>query len=424
MRSAGRREQRGQTLVIVALGMVAFFGFLGLALDGASAYLAQQDLQRDADLAAISGTWAYYHDAYQQSDTYGSVVSGMAAANQAVDTSLAANGYSGAPRTVTAINAAGTEVDTSGCPTPGPTCPQDGEVRGVRVHLSKVLPTQILQSVGVGNPTIAATAGAELGPNTGARHEVPLLVQNFNAAQSLPRVTAYGPGGCDPAPGDGVRYPLGPGCRPSTRGTWPDGQLLSLEPAWGGGAHPELGAWAAAPKTSFFLLHDPATTEAPANSPSQGVITSGLDEFLPTCAPGCAGAAPVFADINAPGSDAAVEAGISARIATAAQAGGKWEFQKCAQPHDPANPLTPDNPRLLRLPVTYNTGSGNSTSDPGVVGAFFVSETLMFCVDSVPTGGGSYALSGYLVEVPSSEPTVLRPGDVYFGRDVVVKLVS
>src|SRR5437763_968110 len=82
----GRGGARGQALVIVALGMVAFFGFLGLALDGASAYLAQQNLQKDADLAAISGTWAYYHNAYQESDTYGAVVSGMAAANQVVDT--------------------------------------------------------------------------------------------------------------------------------------------------------------------------------------------------------------------------------------------------------------------------------------------------------------------------------------------------
>ena len=405
----GTRGERGQTLVIVALGMIAFFGFLGLSLDGASAYLAQQTLQQDADLAAITSTWAYYHATFQETDTYGTVAGGQSAAQAAVTASLSANHYSGNPVTVTYINASGTDAGAT---------PQPWEIRGVQVRLSKVLPTQILQSVGIGNPTVVAVARAQFGPNTGAQNEAPLLVQNWNPAQVLPRVTPYGAGGCSGSQGDGVRYPMSTDCRPSTGGGWTAGQLLSLEPAWGGGAHPELGAWATAPKSTFFLLHEPATSQLASDTPSQGVVTTGLPEFLPTCAPGCAGATQVFADTTSPATDPVV-GGINARITAAAAGGSKWAAQSCAQPHDPTNPLTPDNPRLMRLPVTYNTASGSGTP-PG----FYVSETLMFCADSVPQGGGSYAISGYLEEMPTNQPTVLRAGDTYFGRDVVVKLLS
>ncbi|HEV1998169.1 MAG TPA: Tad domain-containing protein, partial [Candidatus Dormibacteraeota bacterium] len=221
--------------MIVGLGMVAFLGFLGLALDGASAYLEQQNLQKAADLAALSATWGYYHASYQEQDGYGSPYNGIQAAGKARDATLGANRYAGVTQTTAYIDASGGDIPgADACQADGTNCPtQPWLVRGVRVHLSKVLPTQVLQAIGVGSSTITADARAELGPNTGARQEAPLLLQNCNAIFNLPRVNPYAPGPCASPPGscaanpaDGFRYPMSTDCRPSTRRSWSLGQPI------------------------------------------------------------------------------------------------------------------------------------------------------------------------------------------------------
>ena len=50
-----RRRERGQVLVIVAVGMVALLAVVGLVLDGGSAFAQRRAEQRGADLAALAG---------------------------------------------------------------------------------------------------------------------------------------------------------------------------------------------------------------------------------------------------------------------------------------------------------------------------------------------------------------------------------
>ena len=64
MRRARQPGQKGQALVIVVLGMVAFMAFLGLALDGGSAYLQQRGLQRAADMAALAAASSFFRSDY------------------------------------------------------------------------------------------------------------------------------------------------------------------------------------------------------------------------------------------------------------------------------------------------------------------------------------------------------------------------
>jgi Flp pilus assembly protein TadG len=53
------RSGRGQAIVIVALILVALFGFLGLAVDGGRAYLDRRELQASVDAAALAAAYNY-----------------------------------------------------------------------------------------------------------------------------------------------------------------------------------------------------------------------------------------------------------------------------------------------------------------------------------------------------------------------------
>jgi hypothetical protein len=61
MRTAGTdpAPERGQILVIFALGLVAIVAMVGLVLDGGSAFAQRRDEQNAADLAALTGANAY-----------------------------------------------------------------------------------------------------------------------------------------------------------------------------------------------------------------------------------------------------------------------------------------------------------------------------------------------------------------------------
>ena len=53
--TAGLRAQKGQAIVLVALILVALFGFLGLAVDGGRGYLDRRGMQGAATLQAQCG---------------------------------------------------------------------------------------------------------------------------------------------------------------------------------------------------------------------------------------------------------------------------------------------------------------------------------------------------------------------------------
>ena len=51
---AGRRDERGITMLIVALAMVAIIGMAALSIDVITLYLAREEAQRAADAAALT----------------------------------------------------------------------------------------------------------------------------------------------------------------------------------------------------------------------------------------------------------------------------------------------------------------------------------------------------------------------------------
>src|SRR5689334_12719579 len=56
---APRASERGQVLVIAALGMVAMISMVGLVLDGGSTFFQRRDQQKAVDLAALAGANDY-----------------------------------------------------------------------------------------------------------------------------------------------------------------------------------------------------------------------------------------------------------------------------------------------------------------------------------------------------------------------------
>lgn len=50
-------QERGQTIVLIALGMIAFVAIVGLAVDASLVYKAKQDLQRAIDSAALAAAY-------------------------------------------------------------------------------------------------------------------------------------------------------------------------------------------------------------------------------------------------------------------------------------------------------------------------------------------------------------------------------
>lgn len=81
-----RDGQRGQILVLFALGAVAMIAMVGLVLDGGGAYAQRRQLQNGADVAALAGANAYIN-------TSGSVGARTTAARNAAIAAGTRNGY-------------------------------------------------------------------------------------------------------------------------------------------------------------------------------------------------------------------------------------------------------------------------------------------------------------------------------------------
>jgi Flp pilus assembly protein TadG len=85
-RESGADRERGQILVIFALGLVVMIGMVGLVLDGGSVFAQRRSEQNAADLAALAGANAYLN-------TPGTVAARTAAAQSAALASASSNGY-------------------------------------------------------------------------------------------------------------------------------------------------------------------------------------------------------------------------------------------------------------------------------------------------------------------------------------------
>src|SRR5712692_6840270 len=90
MKTAERRLQEGQAIVLIALLILVLFAMLGLAIDSGRAYVDRRDQQAAVDAAALAaGDW---YENYQS--VKGTAVSSMTNAKQIYENNL--HLYSGA----------------------------------------------------------------------------------------------------------------------------------------------------------------------------------------------------------------------------------------------------------------------------------------------------------------------------------------
>ncbi|HEV3234020.1 MAG TPA: pilus assembly protein TadG-related protein, partial [Candidatus Dormibacteraeota bacterium] len=251
-----RVGQRGQSLPIIALGMVAFVGFLGLAIDGGNSYLTQRSLQRAADMAALAATSSYFRSNVVSGYLPpGSVAGAFTTAHNAATAVVVKDGYAssimGTP-TATALDSTGVALSNQ-C---NATCPGASQVRGFSVSLSRTAPTNFMSALGFGQTTIAATASGMITVPGGAVQMAPLLVQSYTSSSvNLPRNSAYGASPvtkCTLNPNDGIQYPATPDCRPTVNTPVVLVQAATSAP---GLSAPFNGVT----QTRFYILHDPPT---------------------------------------------------------------------------------------------------------------------------------------------------------------------
>ena len=450
MRARTREGQRGQALPIVALGMVAFIAFLGLALDGGASYLQQRSLQRAADLAALAAASSYYRanlaSGYIPAAPASAMINAVQDARNTAISVVTQDGYATTAITFDQVldyqgNALALQCSAGPTP-PASGCPAASVVRGFSVTLSRTAPTTVMRAVGITSTTIGATASAMITVPGGAVRIAPLLLQNYtDGTHSLPRNTPYPT--CAQAPGDGIQDAPSPDCRPRVGEPLVLVQSAELFP-------PGLDAtFAAAPRTDYFILHDPPTCNTGGSYPSfstcdatagstttPGTVATGETSTITSCPPSsvatpCA-TTQYYAELNHNFillmQNDNVATGMNARIDKAA---ASWAGQDCSNPHGGAGvpPLAPDNPRLMRLPVNYAAPLSGANN----VGAAQVSETVMFCVQynaggnitsHLPQSGNDYAVTGYFVNVADDAGTTTATPGQYFGQDVLIRLLS
>jgi hypothetical protein len=153
------RPERGQILVIAAVGMMAFVAMVGLVVDGGFAWVRQRDAQNGADAVAKAGTVVVQHylaavDAPPPDDgEVACAVDQAATANDVVLLSAEYTDYQGQPLTPA--------VSVGTCTLNGSLIPVGAQ--GVRAHTSQTFDTFLMQVVGIDQLTTTANATAVVG---------------------------------------------------------------------------------------------------------------------------------------------------------------------------------------------------------------------------------------------------------------------
>ena len=89
----GHREEKGGILVLVSVGMVAFFGFAALSIDVARVYQQQRDMQSGTDSAALAAAALLTNS--PSKSAISAEASAIAQANGITTNELTANSYGG-----------------------------------------------------------------------------------------------------------------------------------------------------------------------------------------------------------------------------------------------------------------------------------------------------------------------------------------
>lgn len=156
------RGRRGQTLVVIALSMVAMAGFLALAVDGGRLYLGRRQLQTAADGAALAGAQDLVNTIFQPSgsppnslynaDAYALSPYGLTPTHPKGDAF-----YAGPP--------GNTITDSVGGITVTVVSPTGYNNKRVKVTVTQTITTTFAGALGFGAVTVKADAVAEAGTN-------------------------------------------------------------------------------------------------------------------------------------------------------------------------------------------------------------------------------------------------------------------
>jgi len=154
-----RRHQRGQALVLVALGMVAICGMVALAVDAGQLYFSRRLMQNAVDAGALAGAQELVGtDTQPAGNPPGSRYWALTETFKTLD--LTETHLSGDP-----IYTASPVTDTIGGYTVTVISPTGYNAKRVRVLVTRQAPTTFGQVLGISSVTLASIATAEAGTN-------------------------------------------------------------------------------------------------------------------------------------------------------------------------------------------------------------------------------------------------------------------
>ena len=174
-----KNRQRGSTLFFVAVGLVAFIGLMGIAIDLVALYVGKSEAQRSADAAALAGATVFVTTGCTSLAT-GCAAAETVATNQAINIGQV-NKVGGAAPTITAGNVT-YDLSHAGDPL-------------ITVVVNATLPTFFMKIFGVNTANISATATAEAfnpsgspgsGPPLCVSCLKPFLVPNCDSNHAAP----------------------------------------------------------------------------------------------------------------------------------------------------------------------------------------------------------------------------------------------
>ncbi|HET7102331.1 MAG TPA: pilus assembly protein TadG-related protein [Terriglobia bacterium] len=256
---SNRHDDRGVSILIIAVSMVFVLGMAGLGIDLASLYVGRSQAQRAADSAALAGAQALAGDSNCVNGGSGSISSAcMAVARQQAEAV-------GNLNLVAGLSPAIGDADIT-FPSTSVNDPQVQVIASRDSSHNNPMPTFFVKIFGINTANVSAKAVAEAytsngsGPQVGARCVKPWLVPNCdpgNTGGSTANGCPAGIGGFVIPQSGGLSSTLARG--PVQAPAGPVGEAFTLKPGSPGGAAAPGQYYAAyIPDTSQFATECPA----------------------------------------------------------------------------------------------------------------------------------------------------------------------